>query len=204
MGGKIPFQLGITGGIGSGKSVFARVFSLLGVPVYESDTEARKLYLEENIRRQVKFLLGEKAYKADGFPDTAFIAESIYAAPSLREKLNALLHPAVADHYQRWLEQQQHPFVLKVAALLYEAGIAPQLDFTALVISPAALRKERLAIRDPQRPVSQVEAIMANQLSDEEKIKRADWLVLNDEKHSLIKQAQQLQEKVLETIQNQK
>ena len=94
--------------------------------------------------------------------------------------------------------------MLKVAALLYEAGIAPHLDFTALVISPAALRKERLAIRDPQRPVSQVEAIMANQLSDEEKIKRADWLVLNDEKHSLIKQAQQLQEKVLETIQNQK
>jgi len=200
MADNIPFQLGITGGIGSGKSVFARVFSLMGAPVYESDTETKKLYLAEEIRSQVIDLLGERAYHQDGFPDTAFIADRIYREPTLREKLNAILHPAVAKNYRQWLGKQQHPYVLKVAALLFEAGIAGQLDMTALVISPATLRKERLSVRDPQRSSSQIEAIMASQLSDEEKMKRADVLIYNDEKHSLIEQAYGLEKMVLKVL----
>jgi dephospho-CoA kinase len=198
MGDKTPFQLGITGGIGSGKSVFARIFSVMGVPVYESDHETKKLYLRSDIRQQVTGLLGEKSYRPDGLPDTGFIAERIYREPGLREGLNAILHPAVAVHYQQWLNRhQQHTFVLKVAALLYEADIARQLDFTALVISPESLRKERLAVRDPQRSSTQIEAIMASQLSDEEKMRRADLIIYNDEKHSLIAQAYALHEKIL-------
>lgn len=200
MAGKIPFQLGITGGIGSGKSVFARIFSLMGAPVYESDTETKKLYLAEEIRLQVIGLLGESAYQKDGFPDTAFIADRIYKQPVLREQLNAILHPAVAKHYQHWLRQQQHPYVLKVAALLFEAGIAGQLEMTALVISPTSLRKERISVRDPQRSSSQIEAIMDSQLSDEEKIRQADVLIYNDEKHSLIEQAFLLEKKVLKML----
>jgi dephospho-CoA kinase len=196
MGDKIPFQLGITGGIGSGKSVFARIFSVMGVPVYESDQETKKLYLRTDIRKQVISLLGEGSYRPDGFPDTGFIADKIYREPGLRNALNAILHPAVALQYRQWLEEQNHPFVLKVAALLFEADIARQLDFTALVISPASLRKERLAVRDPQRSSSQVEAIMASQLSDEEKLKRADFIVYNDEKNSLIAQANTLLEQI--------
>ena len=198
MGDKTPFQLGITGGIGSGKSVFARIFSVMGVPVYESDYETKKLYLHPDIRQQVISLLGEKSYRPDGLPDTGFIADSIYKEPGLRGGLNAILHPAVAVHYRQWLNgQQQHAFVLKVAALLYEADVARQLDFTALVISPASLRKERLAVRDPQRSSSQIEAIMASQLSDEEKMQLADFVIYNDEKHSLIAQAYALKENIL-------
>lgn len=203
MGTDLPFQLGITGGIGSGKSVFARLFSLMGIPVYESDTEARNLYSEPELREKVIALLGPEAYLSTGKPDTAAIAARIYAHPSLREKLNAILHPAVAMHYRNWLHRQRSPYVLKVAALLYEADIARQLDFTALVISPASLRKKRISLRDPHRPAEQTEAIMANQLSDEDKIKKADYLIYNDEQHSLIAQAAALHQKVLSLLKEQ-
>ena len=200
MAAELPFQLGITGGIGSGKSVFARIFSLMGVPVYESDSETKKLYRHPEVRIQVIALLGERAYQENGFPDTAFIADRIYRDPALREQLNAILHPALAAHYLKWLKNQHHPYVLKVAALLFEADIARHLDMTALVISPKALRRDRLSVRDPQRPSSQVDAIMASQLSDEDKINRADFIVYNDEKHSLIRQAIALQDKVLNLL----
>ena len=114
----------------------------------------------------------------------------------MEKALKPFLHPPLADNYRKWLEEQKHPFVLKVAALLFEADIARQLDFTALVISPASLKKDRLAVRDPQRSSSQVEAIMASQLSDEDKIKQADFAIYNDEKHSLISQAFLLSEKI--------
>lgn len=200
MGAEIPFQLGITGGIGSGKSVFSSIFEVMGVPVYESDTKARKLYLRNDIREQVTGLMGKEAYLEDGKPDTAFIAEKMFGNPGLREALNAIIHPALSIHYRQWLEKQNHPYVLKVAALLFEADIARQLDFTAVVISPESLRRNRISTRDPHRSASQIEAILRSQWSDEEKIKRADLIVYNDEKHSLIEQAMQLQEMVLKQL----
>ena len=198
MASNLPFQLGITGGIGSGKSVLAKIFSLLDVPVYESDTEARKLYLKPEIRKQVESLLGTKAYRPDGQPDTAYIAAEIYAKPSLRESLNAILHPAVGADYQTWLEKQSHPYILKVAALLFEADIASKLNFTALVVSPMSLKKERVSARDPHRPSSQIDAIMENQWSDEKKMALADIILYNDENHSLIEQVNQLNNRILQ------
>ena len=200
MAAEIPFQLGITGGIGSGKSVFARIFGSMGVPVYESDAEARRLYLEAGIRARVQALLGEAAYLADGRPDTGFIAAKIYAEPSLRIKLNEILHPAVSQHYHNWLRQQKQPYVLKVAALLFEADIARHLDFTVLVVSPETLRKNRISRRDPQRSTLQTEAIIASQWPDDAKMKQADHIVYNDEQHSLIAQAMLLHQKVLNMI----
>jgi len=198
MAGNLPHQIGITGGIGSGKSVVAKIFSLLDVPVYESDTEARKLYLKPEIRNKVENLLGTKAYRPDGLPDTAFIAAEIYGKPNLRESLNAILHPAVGADYQAWLEKQSHPYILKVAALLFEADIASKLDFTALVVSPVSLKKERVSARDPHRPSSQIDAIMENQWSDEKKMALADIIIYNDENHSLIEQVNQLNTRILQ------
>lgn len=200
MAADIPFQLGITGGIGSGKTVFARIFSSMGIPVYESDSEARKLYLDSGIREKVQSLLGKAAYFSDGRPDTSFIAGKIYAEPALRQMLNDILHPAVNIHYRNWLKQQHHPYILKVAALLFEADIARHLDYTVLVVSPESLRKSRISRRDPQRSSSQTEAIIASQWSDERKIQLADGIVYNDEQHSLIRQALQLRHTIQKLI----
>lgn len=200
MDDKLPFQLGITGGIGSGKSVFARIFSSMGIPVYESDAEARNLYSVPEIREQVIALLGSKSYSEDGRPDTSAIAAMIYKNPEIRVALNGIIHPAVAAHYQHWLKNQHKPFILKVAALLFEADIASGLDYTALVISPETLRKTRISRRDPQRGAAQIEAIMTAQWPDEKKIKLADFIVQNDEKHSLIDQAIALEKLVKNLI----
>jgi len=194
---KIPFQVGITGGIGSGKSIVARLFSMYDVPVYESDTEARKLYLMPEIREKVIHLLGSKSYNENMKPDTAFIAGQIYADPVKREKLNSILHPAVALHYQSWLKQQHHPYVLKVAALLFEADIAKHLDYLVLIISTQNLKEERVEKRDRFRSKDQIQKIMESQWNDEKKIPLADSILYNDEDHSLIEQVDNLNRQIL-------
>lgn len=194
---RIPFQVGITGGIGSGKSVVARIFGLLGVPVYESDVEAKKLYLVPAIRDQVVRLMGPEAYSPDGKPDTAFIAAQIYNDTVRRKGLNDILHPAVGAHYKEWLRQQSHPYILKVAALLFEAGIAAQLDTTILIVSRQSLKESRLAERDSFRPKEQILRIMESQWPDQKKIPLADFLFYNEEEHSLIQQVVTFHEKMM-------
>ena len=198
MDNKIPFQVGLTGGIGSGKSVVAKLFGLFKVPVYESDTEAKKLYQDPKIKRQVIQLLGEKAYQTDGKANTLFIAKEIYSQPEIREKLNQILHPAVGLHYRNWLAHQTHPYVLKVAALIFEADIAKDLDFTLLVLSPAGLRKERVAERDPFRTAQQIDQIFESQWSDEKKKDLADGVIINSETESLITQVNDWNTKLLQ------
>ena len=193
-------EIGLTGGIGSGKSVVARIFALLDVPVYESDTEAKLLYYVPEIRESVIALIGEKAYKNPSEIDSHWIAGQIYANPTLREKLNHIIHPAVNTHYKAWVELQTHPYVLKVAALLFEADIYKSLDKTLLVVAPLSVRKERIAVRDPFRSKEQIEKIFASQLSEEAKIALADGLIYNDEQHSLIKQVQTWDEKIREWV----
>ena len=197
---RIPFQVGITGGIGSGKSVVARIFSLLGVPVYESDIEAKKLYLVPEIRDKVVRLLGPQAYNSEGKPDTTFIAAQIYEDTVRRKGLNDILHPAVGAHYREWLRQQSHPYILKVAALLFEAGIAAQLDATILIVSWQSLKESRVAERDSFRPKEQIIRIMQSQWPDQKKIPLADFLFYNEEEHSLIQQVVTFHERMMQKL----
>jgi dephospho-CoA kinase len=197
MSAKIPFQVGITGGIGSGKSIVARIFSLLDVPVYESDIEAKMLYLIPVIRDKVIKLVGPESYTVEGKPDTAFIATQIYNDAVLRKGLNDILHPAVGAHYNNWLRQQSHPYILKVAALLFEAGIAAQLDTTILIVSRQSLKESRLAERDSFRPKEQIQRIMQSQWPDQKKIPLADYLFYNEEEHSLIQQVMTFHDKMM-------
>lgn len=183
-----PFQVGLSGGIGSGKSTVARIFSMLGVPVYESDYEAKKLYFLPEVRTQIEDLLGSKAYLSPTQIDRKWIAGKLFGNAELREKINAILHPAVGRHYADWLESQNHPYVLKVAALLFEADIYKTLDQTILVTSPIELRIGRIRQRDPQRSEEEIRKIIQSQMSDEDKIALANGIILNDERHSLIEQ----------------
>ncbi len=200
MSAKVPFQVGITGGIGSGKSVVARIFGLLGVPVYESDIEAKKLYLLPSIREKVIRLMGPESYNAEGKPDTTFIAAQIYNDAVRRKGLNDILHPAVGAHYKDWLQQQSHPYILKVAALLFEAGIAAQLDATILIVSRQSLKESRLAERDSFRPKEQILQIMQSQWPDLKKIPLADYLFYNEEEHSLIEQVMTFHSKMMNQL----
>jgi dephospho-CoA kinase len=190
MAARKPIQIGLTGGIGSGKSWVARLFTFWGIPVYESDGAAKALYREEGIKKEVLALLGNGAYQNDGNPDTRYISEKVYPDPLLRERLNGILHPAVGRAYQDWVSRQKTPFVLKVAALLFEANVARDLDSVILVSSPLLLRMERILQRDPFRSQAEIERIMASQWSEEKKIPLADFHLQNDETHSLIRQVE--------------
>jgi len=196
MPGKLPFQVGLTGGIGSGKSTVARIFQLLDVPVYESDETAKQLYFEPEIRKEVVFLLGESAYLSESELNSNWIAEQIYANPALRISLNEIIHPAVAYHYQNWVSKQSQPYILKVAALIFEADIYKNMDLNILVLAPASLKIERILKRDPQRNPEQIERIMQSQMQDEEKLKLADLLIYNDEKQSLIAQVEAINKEI--------
>ena len=193
---KLPFQVGLTGGIGSGKSTVAKLFQLLDVPVYESDETAKLLYFLPEIREDVISLLGETAYLSENKLNSKWIAEEIYAKPELRISLNEIIHPAVGRHYQTWLSNQNHPYILKVAALIFEADIYKKMDCNILVLAPVDLKIKRILQRDPQRNPDQIEKIMQSQMSDEEKLKLADLLVVNDDKESLIAQVEAMNKEV--------
>lgn len=202
MPGPKSFEVGITGGIGSGKSIVARIFGLLDVPVYESDTETKLLYYEPHVKKLVLDLLGSKAYQSENEIDAQWIAGQIYTKPELRGRLNQILHPAVGIHYGDWVKKQRHPYVLKVAALLFEANIYKSLDMTLLVVSPLSLRKERVADRDPFRSDEQIEKIISSQMDEESKIALANGLIYNDEQHSLIEQVLKWDHQIRTRVEN--
>ena len=140
--------IGLTGGIGSGKTTVAKMFSELGIPVYIADTEARKLSNRSKvIRRKLIDLLGQEAYIENRLNRT-FVAEKIFNDTDLLKAVNAIIHPKVASHFKRWVKKQQGPYVIKEAAILFENGGYKQCDKTILIVAPEALRIERLLARD--------------------------------------------------------
>ena len=189
MPAKLPIQVGITGGIGSGKSVVARIFGIQGIPVYESDIAAKELYFDPAVKSAVETLLGTSVYISPTQLDRKAIASKIYGNASLRLQLNEIIHPAVGRHYAHWLEQHAgSAYILKVAALLFEADIYKTLDVNLLVTCPIELKRERIRARDPQRTESEIDGIMESQWSDTKKETLADGIIRNDEHNSLISQ----------------
>ena len=170
--------IGLTGGIGSGKTTVAKMFSELGIPVYIADTEARKLSNRSKvIRRKLIDLLGQEAYIENRLNRT-FVAEKIFNDTDLLKAVNAIIHPKVASHFKRWVKKQQGPYVIKEAAILFENGGYKQCDKTILIVAPEAIRIERLLARD-QSSKAEIEARMKNQWSDSEKKKLADIIIEN-------------------------
>lgn len=185
-------RIGITGGIGSGKSIISRLFHALGVPVYDADTRAR--WVMENdpaLREQLRAAFGPDTYDAAGRLNRPLLAGTVFRNPALLAQLNGLVHPHVGLDFERWAaaqEQAGHPYVLKEAALLFEAGSYQQLDRVITVFAPLPVRTARVLRRDPHRTTADVQAIMAKQLSEEEKMQRADYVLTNDDVQPLIPQ----------------
>ena len=189
--------IGITGGIGSGKSLVSELFSSLGYPSYNSDKEAKRLYITPEIKKEVISIFGEGIYSGNVL-NKAVLASKAFSNKILLEKLNQLIHPAVGVHFQNWLEEQDSNLVFKEAAVLIESGAYKSCNVIITVSAPESLRIARVMSRDGVSE-TEVKARMDKQLSDKEREYYADWVILNDETNSVIKQVMKIREALTHT-----
>ncbi len=186
--------IGITGGIGSGKTTTCQIFEQLNVPVYYADVRAKQLMAEEPLRSKITQAFGEKAYE-NGQLDRAYLASEVFSSKEKLSVLNGLVHPAVADDFDEWLEQNDKaPYVLKEAAILFESGAYHAVDYTVLVIAPEEVRIARVVERDGTTE-DEVIKRMNNQWTQERKVKLADHIINNDGSKLLIPQVLELHNK---------
>lgn len=175
--------VGLTGGIGSGKTTVAQMFKDLGVPVYIADIEARKLTNSSKvIKRKLINLFGASCYR-EGVLDRKYVASKVFNDAELLDKLNSIIHPKVAAHFKRWMHKQQGSFCIKEAAILFENDGYKQCDLTILVVSPEQERIRRVMTRDQISEKEVLERIK-NQWSDEKKRKFADIIIENTDLNS--------------------
>ncbi|REE00589.1 dephospho-CoA kinase [Marinoscillum furvescens] len=194
-------QVGITGGIGAGKSIVANIFSVLGVPIYDADTRAKFLMnRDEGLKANIVELLGPTAYQQDGMLNRTYVGGQVFGNPSLLEKLNAIVHPAVGKDFQQWAKVQSTPYVLKEAALLIENGTYQELDAVIVVAAPEDIRIQRVLDRDAHRTEEDVKNIIDRQLPQQEKTSRADFVVDNSGEVLVIPQVLEIHQQILDQI----
>ncbi len=166
----MPLQIGITGGIGSGKSTVARIFGVLGIPVYDADSRAKWLMHHDQIlKTQIIQAFGTQSYTVEGELNRVYLAKQAFGNPDQVRQLNNLVHPRVGDDYTQWtVRHAGFPYVLKEAALLFEAGSYQALDKILVVSAPLALRMQRVLRRDRHRTQEDVAGIICRQMDEEE------------------------------------
>lgn len=169
-------KVGITGGIGSGKSTLCRLFAQKGVAVYDSDSAARRL-MSSTLREAITARFSAQAY-ADGELNRSYLAERVFSDAEALAVLNAIVHPAVMQDFEAWAVQQSGDYVILESAVLFEAGLEKSVDKIVAVLAPLALRIERTCRRDGCAE-EQVRRRIAAQLSEDELSRRADYVVVN-------------------------
>lgn len=187
--------VGLTGGIGSGKSTVARLLVTLGYPIYNSDNRAK--WLQNNhaeLMHEIKLLLGTDVY-ADGKLNRALVATRVFADSDLLQRLNAIVHPAVAVDFANWLALQKSTTVFKESAILIETGIFKQCDALIVVTAPESLRIKRVAVRDGTSP-DEILKRMNNQMPEADKVALADFVIVNDDHQLIIPQVLQMIEQL--------
>ena len=182
-------DIGITGGIGSGKTLVSQIFRNLGIPVYYADERARYLMNQDKaLVTKIMDFFGPEAFR-NGMLNRKFLAEEVFGDEKKREQLNRLVHPAVQEDFRKWKTAwKDKPYRLKEAALLFEAGTYRDLDRTILILAPESLRISRILLRDPHRTTEDAKKIMATQMKDTEKKTLADYVIVNDENRLVIPQ----------------
>lgn len=169
-------KVGITGGIGSGKSTVCRLFEQRGVAVYDSDAAAKRLMAGE-LREQIEARFGTDAFHGAEL-DRAYLAEVVFGDPQALADLNALVHPAVMRDFDAWAERQQDDYVILESAILFDAGLERSVDKTVAILAPDALRVERTCRRD-KSDAEQVRRRMAVQIDDDTLSSKADHTIVN-------------------------
>lgn len=188
--------VGITGGIGSGKSTVAHIFNLLGVPVYNSDIRSKELLNKDpELKSRLIKQFGEQIYTASGIDRKRFAA-LIFNDKKLLEISNSIIHPFVKSDFEDWVASQSFAYVVKESAILFETGIYKQLDKTVLVTAPEKLRIKRVVDRD-QTPEKVVLERIKNQWVDAKKVPSADFVISNDESQMLLPQILKIHQSLL-------
>lgn len=194
-----PLQIGITGGIGSGKSLVTKIFACLGIPVYDADSHAKELMTTDGILiSQIKKEFGDLSYLTDGTLNRKYLGEVVFNQQEKLDILNGLVHPRVRHDFAQWTDRyRDKPYVVREAALLFETGVYKLLDRTVVVYAPEDVRIRRVMKRD-NRHEAQVRAIIQKQLSEEEKMALADDIIYNDDSILVIPQVLALHHRLLQ------
>jgi dephospho-CoA kinase len=181
-------KVGITGGIGSGKTTICKIFEILGIPVFYADDVSKTIMVDDlELKSQIINFFGSEAYFSDGSLNRKYISDIVFKDDLKLKKLNSLVHPAVRNAYERWASSQKSPYVLKEAALMFESKSYLDNNLNVLVSCPLDLRIERVISRDKTTKEKVLDRI-SKQMPEEEKEKLADFKIINDEEKSLIKQ----------------
>jgi dephospho-CoA kinase len=194
-------KIGLTGGIGSGKSTIARIFELLGIPVYYADEASKRLYhTSDELKASLKKQFGDDIYSGQEL-NRQKLAEIVFADSRQLEVLNQLVHPPTIKDANEWMQKQSALYIIKEAALLFESGSAKDLDYIIGVSAPIELRIDRVMKRDDTSR-EQILNRMNKQMDEEEKMKRCDFIINNDEQELVIPQVIELHNKILELNKN--
>lgn len=194
-------KVGVTGGIGSGKTTVCRVFRILGIPVFSADDEARVIMdSDEDIRRQVNQLAGSDMYK-DGILDRVEMARLIFHNREMLLSINKIIHPVITGHFMNWEKKQDAPYVIFEAAILFETGTSKLLDKVITVIAPVEDRIERVVKRNSLTREQVIERIN-NQSDDQMKVSLSDYVISNRENDMVIPAILRIHEELLKLANN--
>lgn len=189
-------KIGLTGGLGSGKTTVAKIFASFGIPVFYADDAARKIMNEDEVLMQkIKNLFGEDAYKDDQL-NRKYIADIVFNDAFKLDQLNALVHPHTIAAADKWMNKQSAPYVIKEAALMFEAGASTHLDYVIGVYAPQSLRVLRAMKRD-NLSKEQILSRINKQIDEEIKMKLCDFVLINNEQQALLPQVLSIHEKFL-------
>lgn len=195
--------IGLTGGIGSGKTTVAKFIQEMGFPVYFSDDRAKDIVNDDEVlKNNIKELLGEEAYDENGFYNRKYVSEIVFNNDETRLQLNALIHPAVKIDFENWVNKQHAEFIFKETALLFELNLNESCYKSVLVTADDNIRIKRVMDRD-QKTYREIEAVIDKQMPEKDKIKRADFVIYNNDGIDELKAAtEKMMVKLKEVSQN--
>lgn len=195
----MTLKIGITGGIGSGKTTVARIFEVLGIPVYYADDAAKRIMNEdETLKQQIIKNFGEGSY-TDGRLNREYLAAIVFSDKKKLAILNALVHPATIRNSIAWMKKQKTSYAIREAALIFESGVQGQLDYVIGVSAPLELRIERAMLRD-KLTRQQVQERMDRQINETIKMRLCDFVIINDEKQPVIPQVMRLHDQLSQKL----
>jgi dephospho-CoA kinase len=195
----MTLKIGITGGIGSGKTTISKVFEVLGIPVYYADLEAKRLMNEDELlKEKIQYHFGKECYK-NGSIDRKYLSNLVFNNEKKLSLLNSIVHPVTLEDAKVWMQKQTSPYTLKEAALIFESGSQQQLDYVIGVYSPTPLRIQRVINRD-QLSREEVKSRMEKQMDETIKMRLCDFVINNDEQELVIPQVIKIHETLLSKI----
>ena len=188
-------KVGITGGIGSGKTTICNFFRILNIPVFEADIEAKRILDNSQVvREKIKAIFGDDIYLPNQTIDRKKLAQLIFNSPPLLKEINSIIHPEVRKYFDEWCDIQNSSYIVYEAAILFESGFYKMMDFTILVISPEKERIERVIARE-NTTKEDVKSRISKQWNDDKKMKLADYILINNNKELLVPKLIELDKK---------